>query len=733
MKDLYGILRLLIVLLLPCAVAGAQPGTVEEEEPQFFNYVQPWGKMPLPISTEKIGIRFEKGVSEAVQADILESQPAFDASAELSLGDNEGTIVVGLKEGTSTRAVLETLENLSCADGVYFASPVVEPDPGFPTLTTNEFYMSFQLPAPEDKIEALNKAQSVELFRKREMRSIGQCGYWLRTTKASAMNALAMSNLYYEELQPVNAGPNFICLYSILQAEPDDPLYEDQQQVVTQWYLPKINVPSAWDVVTGSEYVTVAVLDSGVDLNYGGGYTGHPDLNANQWHHPEPLCPQNDPYGWDFVAVPEDNVPTEEPPKDHGTPVAGIIAAVTNNATGVAGIAGGWATGGCKIMPVRVTPPGDPANEGRLTDGISYAAAHGANIISMSLTVSPSNSDVGDAIAEAHAAGCVLVAASGNYDDGSVRYPARFPEVIAVGALNKCSGTPVESRKYGSVSETDPNYPFPSCNPKDGGPSPLTAWGSDWGAELDVTAPGLQIWTTSKGGGYLTTGDCFSRTSSATPQVSGVAALVLAATLDPQTHLPTLSPTQVQAIIQFSATDMDYTIVHSQWTEDAVQGRDLYTGYGRVDAAAAVALAKAGRFVLRNAAGKHLASFDSAGNFVLEGSLTTYPDTTSGQLEPASNDKEFIVRHGAQDVLLLLKSTGDMYIKGCLYEKVSVDLDTAVSVDSFRIRDATGDTVAVINSQDFVIGMGVIRAGSILLKGRMFEGGDPDRLCSQGG
>jgi hypothetical protein len=106
------------VLLLSCTAAVAQSGTVDEQDPQFFNYVQPWGKMPLPISTEKIGIRFEKGVSEAAQADILESQPAFDASAELSLGDNEGTIVVGLKEGTSTRAVLETRENLSCADGV---------------------------------------------------------------------------------------------------------------------------------------------------------------------------------------------------------------------------------------------------------------------------------------------------------------------------------------------------------------------------------------------------------------------------------------------------------------------------------------------------------------------------------------------------------------------------------------------------------------------------------------
>jgi hypothetical protein len=148
-----------------------------------------------------------------------------------------------------------------------------------------------------------------------------------------------------------------------------------------------------------------------------------------------------------------------------------------------------------------------------------------------------------------------------------------------------------------------------------------------------------------------------------------------------------------------------------------------------------VALALAQRFVIRNTAGKHLASFDAEGNFVVEGNLTS--SATSGQLD-ATTDKEFIVRQGTSNEVLRLGSSGDMYIDGKLYEGVTADLDTEVGADSLRFRDGTGHTVAMVNSTWVLnssiepTGFHIVPAGSIILKGRAFVGADPDRDETQG-
>ena len=131
---------------------------------------------------------------------------------------------------------------------------------------------------------------------------------------------------------------------------------------------------------------------------------------------------------------------------------------------------------------------------------------------------------------------------------------------------------------------------------------------------------------------------------------------------------------------------------------------------------------------------RHLASFDTEGNLVVDGNLTL--SAASGQLD-ATIDKEFIVRHGTSDELLRLNSSGNMYVKGKLYEEVTVDLDT-VGVDCLRFRDSTGDTVALVNSVAFINSsieptwFHIVPSGSMILKGRAFVGADPDRTASQG-
>ncbi|MBC7252254.1 MAG: S8 family serine peptidase, partial [Anaerolineae bacterium] len=127
---------------------------------------------------------------------------------------------------------------------------------------------------------------------------------------------------------------------------PNDPAYEGDDQ----WGLNKIEGPKAWGITTGSSLVTIAVIDTGVDLD-------HPDLQ-------DKIVP-----GWDFV----NNDATPDDDHSHGTHVAGIAAATTNNALGIAGVA--WNT---RIMPVKVLDSGGNGSMDDVIAGMTYAADHGA-------------------------------------------------------------------------------------------------------------------------------------------------------------------------------------------------------------------------------------------------------------------------------------------------------------------------------------------------------------------
>ncbi len=215
----------------------------------------------------------------------------------------------------------------------------------------------------------------------------------------------------------------------------------------------------------------------------------------------------------------------------HGTHVAGTIVARTNNGIGVAGIAPG-----ASIMPVKVLGDTGTGYFSDVLDGIDYSVANGASVISMSLGASLSAASVAafqPTFDAAAAAGVVLVAAAGNSGDGSISYPAAFDHVISVAAIDNSSAIASFSTRN---------------------------------AFVDVAAPGVGIASTVKSGGY----GLMSGTSMATPHVAAVAALVRSA------H-PGWSPAQVESAIEQTADDL------------GAAGRDDLFGYGRIDAAAAVA------------------------------------------------------------------------------------------------------------------------------------------------
>lgn len=267
--------------------------------------------------------------------------------------------------------------------------------------------------------------------------------------KADELAALFSGDIQYIE-EDLNG-------LSILNA-PNDPYLS------FQYGLELINAPAGWKYEKGSSRVTIAVLDTGVDLV-------HQDLAGKLVA------------GYNFVAGNE--IPQDD--NGHGTGVAGICAAVTDNGAGIAGVS--W---GASIMPVKILDSSGNGNFVRAAQGIIWAVDHGAQVINLSLGGYTSSSLLEDAINYAIQKGVVVVAASGNQGIDLITYPARYDGVISVG----------------SVDQDSQRSSF-----------------SNYGPELDVVAPGSAIFSLSGLGSY----SYISGTSAAAPFASGLVALLLSA------------------------------------------------------------------------------------------------------------------------------------------------------------------------------------------------------------
>jgi subtilisin family serine protease len=293
------------------------------------------------------------------------------------------------------------------------------------------------------------------------------------------------------------AEPNYLA--SIADTIPSDP------KLSLQYGLVNIRAPQGWDYSTGSAAVTIAIIDSGVALT-------HPDLAAK-------IVP-----GYDFVNL--DDTPQDD--NGHGTRVAGIAAASGDNGVGVAGVS--W---GARIMPIKVLDSVGGGFLADVADGIIWATDHGAQVINLSLGSTSSSTALQDAVNYAYGQGVVLVAAAGNAGINSILYPARYPNVIAVGAVDGAN-----------------NH----------------AGFSNFGSDLDLTAPGVFIYSTTIGGyGYE------SGTSLAVPFVSGLAAILCG--------IPgNCSPALITSEMQSSALDL------------GAAGFDIYHGFGLIQLDSALKL-----------------------------------------------------------------------------------------------------------------------------------------------
>jgi thermitase len=307
--------------------------------------------------------------------------------------------------------------------------------------------------------------------------------------------AMAMDKAYSSNPKVAYAEPDFL-----VQAvgEPDDRYF------YRQYGLTLVGAPLAWEVTTGSPSINIAILDTGVDQD-------HPDLAAK------------------IVSnINLTSSPSVDDVQGHGTHVAGIAAAITDNGIGVAGL--GYDS---SIMNVKVMNDSGFGTYGGVASGIIWAADNGADVISMSLGAYVYSSTLEDAVNYAWSKGAVLVAAAGNEGRSTPFYPAAHANCIAVAATTSLD-TKASFSNYG-----------------------------DW---VDVGAPGTSIYSTRKDNSY----GYGAGTSMAAPYVGGLAGLVFTTVSD--TNGDGKLNDEVRSRIEATCDDIGETGI----------------GHGRINAARAV-------------------------------------------------------------------------------------------------------------------------------------------------
>ncbi len=276
-----------------------------------------------------------------------------------------------------------------------------------------------------------------------------------------------------------------------------------------------IKAPEGWEETKGTDATVIAILDTGIDLV-------HPDLQNKVVSG-----------GRDFIN--DDFDATDD--HWHGTHVAGIAAAETNNNEGIAGVA--W---NCRLLPVKVLDEDGYGDFFAVAAGIIWATDNGSDVINMSFgapgPLEPERDrTMSEALAYAKDAGVVLVASAGN-DDDSVFYPAAYDEYCI------------------AVAATDYNDERPS-------------W-SNPGPEVDVAAPGVRVISCAPtwywGPGSIPYGYA-EGTSQAAPHVAGLAALI-------KDLKPWLRVDEIMDIIRYTAEDVN---------SETSSGFDEFIGYGRID------------------------------------------------------------------------------------------------------------------------------------------------------
>ncbi|MFZ1729096.1 MAG: S8 family serine peptidase [Bacteroidota bacterium] len=510
------------------------------------------GSSQFRLSAKHILIQFKDGIPENQQAALLAGDPSLEPVTAEMLLPAPRAVLGTLREGLSEQEVVELLNRISAMSEVRYANPFLEYRDGALMGIQDRFHVKLRSLTELPLLQGMAREQGAAVLGSF---SFAPLVYIVTVDKQSKGNAFELARLFQESRSFEWAEPDF---FRLLQRVSTNDTYNSYQWALnnTGSALQYNGTPgadmevfNAWNLTTGSAAVKVAIIDEGTDLN-------HPDLIAN-------LLPGYDATGLGSNGGPQNN-------DAHGTNCAGIVGAVGNNNLGIAGVAYG-----CKIVPVRIAYSSGPywmTSDAVIADAINWAWNQGAaDVLSNSWGGGSPAAIINLAIDNAinfgrSGRGASVLFSAGNGNSTTVIYPANYNQTIAIAASSMC-----DQRK--SPSSCDGEY----------------WWGSDYGTNVDVAAPGVKIYSTDISGpaGY-SSGDyypTFNGTSSACPNAAGVMALIYSMN-------PLLTHAQARVILETTTEKVGgYTYTNN------VAGQPngswcTNLGYGRVNAYNAVLAAQ---------------------------------------------------------------------------------------------------------------------------------------------
>ena len=525
-------------------------GFAGEKQENYYFY-SPDGRVEIGMDPGKILIKFFGNVSFEQQKELMGREALLKPLTKEMQLPSPKVVVAQLTGNADKGKIIAMLQRLNQSNLVEYANPFLVYSDGTGHGIMDRFMVKLKSASDFAQLKQLVSQNGLSID---EQYRYDEKVYFIKVPKSTGKNALEFANIFHETGWFAASEPDFLKLLKRFNT--------NDTNLNAQWSLNNtgssiqfngtpgcdMKVFSAWGITTGSTSIKVAVIDEGVDL-------AHPDLLAN-------LLPGYDGNGLGSAGGPSGN-------DAHGTACAGIIAGVGNNNLGVAGVAYS-----CKIIPVRIAY--SDANGNWVTSnsiiGTSLDWAWqtgGADVLSNSWGGGSSSSLINDAITRAvtqgrGGLGAPVLFAAGN-DNGAVSYPATLSNVISVTAMSMCN-----QRK----STT-------SCDGE-------TFWGSNFGTNTDISAPGVKIYTCDisgsagySSGNYTAT---FNGTSSACPNAAGVMALILSAN-------SSLTMANARQIIESTCDKVGgYTYnANVSGQPNGTWSNDL--GYGRVNAFAALQLA----------------------------------------------------------------------------------------------------------------------------------------------
>ena len=523
--------------------------------------------------------------------------------------------------------------NLDIGRIVYRITSYISNEDSTDVFITDKFYVKLKHPDDIQQLQQMAITYNVEILYNHTLAR----WYVLGCTANTEYTALQMANIFYESGMFEACEPEFIGL--------EQPTCANDTYFESQWNLSNtgqygssytgvdINYCDAHSITSGNENTVIAVFDWGVELS-------HPDLNIY-------------PLSYDVKSR---TSPSQIYDSNHGTACAGIIGAISNNNLGVAGIASS-----CPIMSISMSGGDTRTN---MADAFRFAADNGCSVISCSWSSQNPSTILDDGISYALAngrngLGCVVVFSAGNNNVDTINYPAKSnPSIIVVGAISPCG------ERKSKISCDGENY-----------------WGSQFGSELDVMAPGVLIPTTDTitidGYHSVDYQMRFHGTSSACPHVAAIAGLVLSVN-------PNLTMKEVSDIIESTAQkvgEYDYTITEGRpngtWNDSV--------GYGLVDAYAAVLAAKT----------KYIQNHTyQSGSVIVE----TYPEIIAGYAVTDNKPYGNVTLEAGSDVTF--SATEQVVLKPGFHAKAGSNLHIKIEAPTANIASAPQRIAANTSSED---------------------------------